>query len=120
MIRRLVLSLIVAAPFVLLVVFGPPRPAAPGVPDSSFDLPGADTPIVAIRGQPLAEHEESLPPGARVRFGSTRFRHPKGLDRWQAEIAGPYFLSQDDGGLTLTDIATGRRVWNQPTRPGGD
>ncbi|HKA08055.1 MAG TPA: WD40 repeat domain-containing protein, partial [Gemmataceae bacterium] len=113
MIRRFVVSLIVAAPVCLLVVFGPPRPAVPGVPDSNFGLPNADTPIVAIRGQPLAEHEEPLPPGARVRFGSTRFRHPKGLDRWQVQIAGPYFLTQDQGVLTLTDRSTGRRVWHQ-------
>jgi WD40 repeat protein len=121
MVRRLTLLLVVSAPVGLLTVFGPPRLVAPSSPDANFDLPDADTPIVAIRGQALAEHEEPLPPGARVRFGSTRFRDPKGLDRWQAQVAGPYFVSQDDGKLNLTDIASGRRVWNQPLQNrGGD
>src|SRR5262245_15471470 len=114
MIRRFVVSLIVAAPFCLFVMFGPPRPAAPGAPDSNFDLPNADTPIVAIRGQPLAEHEEPLPPGARVRFGSTRFRHPNDLSSQESALVGRYLVTLvQSESITVTDTVTGKRLVTQ-------
>jgi WD40 repeat protein len=112
--RALLLVLVGLIGFCLIVsppamVVGPPRD--PG--DASSDDP-AEIPIVAIRGEPLAPHEEHLPPGARVRFGSTRFRHPRELGQWQAQIAGAYFVSHDAATFTLTEVETGRRVWTQP------
>jgi WD40 repeat protein len=113
--------LLTAALFFLALAIGFAPTRVEPQTDSATGLidPPAEIPIVAIRGEALAQYEEPLPPGARVRFGSTRFRHPKGLDRWQAEIAGPYFLSREGGVLTLTDIATGRRTWNRSTHFGG-
>lgn len=84
---------------------GPPPEAAPEL---------ADVPIVAIRGQALAEHEEPLPPGARVRFGSTRFRHPRALVGWQITQAGAFLVTVHNGTFTLTDTRNGRRVLTQP------
>src|SRR5262245_45765503 len=123
MIRRFVASLMLATPFVLFVVFGPPRSAAPGVLDSNFDIPNAETPIVAIRGQPLAEHEEPLPPGARVRFGSTRFRHPNDLSSQESVLVGRYLVTLvQSESFMVTDTVTGKRLVTQSIRwrQGGD
>jgi WD40 repeat protein len=102
----------------LSVLIGPGRPPAgrPPVPESP--APDATTPIVAIRGEPLARYEEPLPPGARVRIGSTRFRHPTDLRRAEWVAAKDYFATTQGGRLTLTELATGRRVWTDPIQNG--
>jgi len=64
--------------------------------------------IIAMRGRPLAEHEEPLPPQAEVRIGSTRFRHPNEL-RGGEIIAGRYLVTTRDRMLTFTDMTMGRR-----------
>jgi WD40 repeat protein len=92
-------------------------------PASSTALPKAadpTTPIVAIRGQPLAEHEEPLPEGAVVRIGSTRFRHPTELSDSDARRCGPYVVTRRDNSFTLTDSATGRRVWSKTVEFAGE
>lgn len=101
----------------LFALLDPRHPPVTPRPEAAPEL--ADVPIVAIRGRPLAEHEEPLPPGARVRFGSTRFRHPTDLSGGVWAVTDRYFVSAGDGALTLTDVTTGRRVWRQAVREGG-
>src|SRR5262249_40122286 len=50
---------------------------SPHIPVHMIAATGAELPIVAVHGAPLGPHEEPLPAGARVRIGSTRYRHPK-------------------------------------------
>jgi WD40 repeat protein len=104
-------------PIGLLLLFAMTRPTpAPHHRSQSARKPTvavsrpAAVSIVAIRGQPLAEHEEPLPEGARVRFGSTRFRHPVELSGFNATIAGRFLVTLDDKEVTLTDVETGKRV----------
>jgi WD40 repeat protein len=63
--------------------------------------------IVAIRGNKLAEFEESLPPQALVRFGSTRFRHPTEFTGGDA-VLGRYLVTVRNAKLVLTDMTTGQ------------
>ena len=86
-------------------------------------LDAAPIPIVDIRGVPPAEHEEPLPPGAIVRIGSTRFRHPvqipaHGFSRLFGPpnpvemriLGGRYLVTTSNTKFTLTDVEIGSRV----------
>jgi WD40 repeat protein len=83
-------------------------------PSHREPAPLPEAPIVAIRGQPLVEFEEPLPPGARVRIGSTRYRHPDRLGHSDVHDAGRYFVVRRAGSFELIEMATGRRIWTQP------
>lgn len=89
------------------------------------DIPrgSAPIPVVAIRGAALAEHEEPLPPGAIVRIGSTRFRHPVQIsDHWFSSLfepadpdkmrilGGRYLVTTLNTKFTLNDVEFGSRV----------
>jgi hypothetical protein len=73
-------------------------------------LQEADTPIVAMRGVPLAECEEPLPDVARVRIGSTRYRYPTSLREMTSLAAREYLVTIADGQIRLTHYGTGRRT----------
>lgn len=96
-----------------------PRPAEPPGNAPRVGTPSdADTPVVAIRGRPLEPHEEPLPAGARVRIGSTRFRHPNAVNPWGVRAVGKYVVTIPDrqSEFTLTDRQTGRRVWTETVK----
>jgi hypothetical protein len=65
-----------------------PRAETPRNPEPK--APAGAIPISATIGQPVAEEEEPLPPGALARFGSTRFRHPCQIHSWRfRELTAP-------------------------------
>ena len=78
-----------------------------------FGRPDASAlPIVATLGREPAAHEEPLPPGAVVRIGSTRFRHPWPVHESSLLTVGRYYVDADPNWVvTLTDRITGRRGW---------
>jgi len=80
------------------------RSSDDGIGDATIEIP-----IVSLRRQPLAAHEEALPPRAQVRLGSTRFRHPNELSGGEI-IAGRFLLTIRDQQVILTDLTTGQRT----------
>lgn len=73
------------------------------------DARRTEEPIVARAGELLKTFEEPLPPGARVRIGSTRFRHPVRMGDDRSSVAPTVMVHTRDGEITLTDRATGVR-----------
>lgn len=107
---RRVLVLILAGLIGLCLIISPPTVGPPRDPEALPSDDPADVPIVAVRGEPLAPHEEPLPPGARVRIGTTWFRHPTSFHGQEPTAVGSYLVSIRDGVITLTDSATGQRM----------
>jgi WD40 repeat protein len=117
---RLSLLLVLGFLFGLCAWLGPPAKHRTENDSAGPAVAAADVPIVSVRGRPLATYEEPLPAGARVRIGSTRYRHPDGWEHSGAQVAGPYFVAMVHGELVLTEVATGRRLRSQPIPPGRD
>src|SRR4051794_23535084 len=90
--RLILAASAIAAVLLLADHFQPPTAdlLPDGIPHDSVSMP-----IVAIRGATLADDEEALPPGALVRFGSTRFRHPVALSPTD-QVAGRYLVTTGD------------------------
>ena len=72
-----------------------------------------EIPVVAFHGRPVRQYEEPLPDGARVRIGSTRFRHTDDLHRQSGLDAGDVVITEDDGILTLFHTGTGERTFTE-------
>jgi WD40 repeat protein len=105
--RRTRLFVVPATLVVILAGVDDPTVRPRTVPDE-----GAARPIVVRLGRQLAAHEEPLPPGAVVRIGSTRFRHPWPVYDSSRITVGRYYVTADPNWvITLTDRIAGRRVW---------
>jgi WD40 repeat protein len=109
---RLSLLLVLGLLFGLCAWLGPPAKHRTEKPSAGPAVAAADVPFVSVRGRPLAPYEEPLPAGARVRIGSTRYRHPNSPSGWETTAVGRYVMTvpKDERTFTLTDTVTGRRV----------
>jgi WD40 repeat protein len=104
---------------ILAAAFGPVGRAAGNSappPDSATASNQADakaaksSPMRGSKAEPVDQLGDPLPPGARLRLGTLRFQHPRGVQDMVLSPDGKSIVTIG-GSLIAWNIATGKKLW---------